>query len=95
MRPEGRRIRGGNVNSSSWFREIIGQYPYPYQALLVTSGDLSDLLSIPTGAGKTAAIVLGWLFKAQDLLARGLRLRTCDELAPTGKRPGSWKRAGQ
>jgi len=73
MRPEGRRIRGGYVNFASWFREITGQYPYPYQALLATSGDLPDLLSIPTGAGKTAAIVLGWLWRRRfaDVATRG------------------------
>ncbi|HEY0134998.1 MAG TPA: hypothetical protein VGB85_12980 [Nannocystis sp.] len=62
------------MNFASLFREITGQYPYPYQALLATSGDLPDLFSIPTGAGKTAAIVLGWLWgrRFADVETRGV-----------------------
>ena len=51
------------MNFESWFRAVTGQYPYPYQAQLATRGDLPDLLSVPTGAGKTAAVVLGWLWR--------------------------------
>lgn len=47
----------------TWFRELTGQYPYPYQRQLATSPELPDLLSVPTGAGKTAAVVLGWLWR--------------------------------
>jgi len=51
------------VQFESWFRKLTGQSPYPYQALLATSPELPDLLSVPTGAGKTAAVVLGWLWR--------------------------------
>lgn len=47
----------------SWFHGITGQSPYPYQVALATSPALPDLLSVPTGAGKTAAAVLGWLWR--------------------------------
>jgi len=36
--------------------------PYPYQARLATE-DWPALLDIPTGLGKTAAVVLAWLYK--------------------------------
>ncbi len=37
--------------------------PYPYQVSLATGSDWPELLDIPTGLGKTAAVVLAWLFK--------------------------------
>lgn len=36
--------------------------PYPYQVRLAEEG-LPELLRVPTGAGKTAAAVLGWLYR--------------------------------
>ncbi len=39
--------------------------PYPYQTRLAT-GDWPDLLDIPTGLGKTAAVVLAWLWKRRQ-----------------------------
>lgn len=40
-----------------------GPHPYPYQVELATCDVWPDLLHIPTGAGKTAAIVLAWLYR--------------------------------
>jgi CRISPR-associated endonuclease/helicase Cas3 len=40
-----------------------GKQPYPYQESLATSPQLPQLLCIPTGVGKTAATVLGWLYR--------------------------------
>lgn len=37
--------------------------PYPYQTRLATEGVLPQLLDIPTGLGKTAAVVLAWLWR--------------------------------
>lgn len=51
------------MNFSPWFQKITGQPPYPYQVALATGSELPDLLSVPTGAGKTAAAVLGWLWR--------------------------------
>ncbi len=51
------------MNFQSWFADIAGYAPYPYQAALATGSVLPDLLSVPTGAGKTAAAVLGWLWR--------------------------------
>lgn len=38
--------------------------PFPYQRRLAESG-WPDLLNIPTGLGKTAAVTLAWLYKTQ------------------------------
>lgn len=47
----------------TWFASITGRPPYPYQAALATAAQLPDLLSVPTGAGKTATAALGWLWR--------------------------------
>lgn len=39
-----------------------GHAPYPYQQLIADQG-LPDLLSVPTGTGKTLAVVLPWLYR--------------------------------
>lgn len=40
--------------------------PYPYQARLA-QGDWPDVLDVPTGLGKTAAVTLAWLYRRQML----------------------------
>lgn len=40
-----------------------GRTPYPYQRRLAASLETTDLLSVPTGLGKTAAVILGWLYR--------------------------------
>lgn len=42
-----------------------GKEPYPYQRRLATSG-LPDVLCVPTGAGKTLAATLPWLYRRQN-----------------------------
>lgn len=37
--------------------------PCPYQRALALAPDLPEALSAPTGAGKTAAVVLSWLYR--------------------------------
>lgn len=37
--------------------------PYPYQAQLATAADWPELLDIPTGMGKTAAVTIAWIYK--------------------------------
>lgn len=51
------------VTYSEMFRAATGHGPYPYQSEFATRRDLSALLSIPTGCGKTAAVILGWLWR--------------------------------
>jgi len=41
----------------------IEKGPYPYQVRLATEEPFPELLDIPTGLGKTAAVVLAWLWR--------------------------------
>lgn len=45
------------------FTKAAGVAPYPYQIRVATGQSLPDALIAPTGAGKTAAVVLGWLYR--------------------------------
>ncbi|MFH1529971.1 MAG: CRISPR-associated helicase Cas3' [Pseudomonadota bacterium] len=45
------------------FRELTGHTPYPYQALLAQHHPFPSVLEIPTGLGKTEAVVLAWLYR--------------------------------
>ncbi len=51
-------------NFDLFFKQATGKPdpPYPYQARLATGG-VPELLDIPTGLGKTAAVILGWLWR--------------------------------
>lgn len=40
-----------------------GREPYPYQKRFATGDQLPHVLSVPTGVGKTATAVLGWLWR--------------------------------
>lgn len=50
------------MNFTSFFGRIAGHEPYPFQERLAT-GPWPDLIDIPTGLGKTAAVTLAWLYK--------------------------------
>ncbi|MBD2180603.1 CRISPR-associated helicase Cas3' [Planktothrix sp. FACHB-1355] len=50
-------------NYPEWFKEITQNPPFPYQERLATASELPILLNVPTGAGKTAAVVLSWLWR--------------------------------
>ncbi|WP_281750473.1 CRISPR-associated helicase Cas3' [Thermodesulfomicrobium sp. WS] len=45
------------------FQGATGCRPYPYQSHLAQRASWPDLLEAPTGAGKTEAIVLAWLWR--------------------------------
>lgn len=47
---------------AAYFQQATGRAPYDYQARLATHG-FPDVLAVPTGAGKTAAAVLPWLYR--------------------------------
>lgn len=50
----------------SFFRKATGGLsPLPYQQALATQGELPGIVSIPTGLGKTAAVILGWVWRRQ------------------------------
>ena len=40
-----------------------GHDPYPFQMRLATEKELPELIDIPTGLGKTDAVVLAWLWR--------------------------------
>jgi CRISPR-associated endonuclease/helicase Cas3 len=44
-------------------RATGGRTPFPYQRALALADDLPAALCAPTGAGKTAAVALGWLYR--------------------------------
>jgi CRISPR-associated endonuclease/helicase Cas3 len=46
-----------------FFRIATGNAPYAYQRNFAESPTLPDLLEAPTGSGKTATAVLGWLWR--------------------------------
>jgi CRISPR-associated endonuclease/helicase Cas3 len=47
----------------NWFKKATGRKPFPYQRALAQCGRLPELLEVPTGTGKTAAAILGWLWR--------------------------------
>ena len=62
------------------FREITGHEPRDYQVRLaerLAQGEPPSHLSVPTGMGKTLAVLIGWLYAlAQDAEQVGRRHRT-------------------
>lgn len=46
-----------------FFARASGDPPFPYQRVFAEGATLPDLLVAPTGAGKTATVVLGWLWR--------------------------------
>lgn len=50
-------------NFEGVFERAVGVKPYPYQVRLATALNSPPVLNIPTGLGKTAAVVLSWLWR--------------------------------
>ena len=50
------------VTYDDFFERAVGYPPYPFQRRVVGVGRLPELIEIPPGYGKTAAIVLAWLW---------------------------------
>ena len=48
---------------TGFFKKATGFDPYPYQAKFVEGHGQSSLLRVPTGAGKTETVILGWLYR--------------------------------
>ncbi|MBI3798636.1 MAG: DEAD/DEAH box helicase [Deltaproteobacteria bacterium] len=51
------------MNFDTFFKQATGNPPFPYQRRLATGESLPQLINVPTGAGKTAAAILGWLWR--------------------------------
>jgi len=63
------------------FRQAMDQEPYPYQVRLAESPALPNLLEAPTGAGKTPASFLAWLYRRRFHPDPAVRSRTPRRLA--------------
>jgi CRISPR-associated endonuclease/helicase Cas3 len=46
-----------------WFKRVTGNDPFPYQRRFAGEGEIPKLVDVPTGLGKTAMAVLGWLWR--------------------------------
>ena len=56
----------GHLTFGEFFRAATGHDPYPYQDYL-SHGDIPDMVSVPTGAGKTEAAVLSmWMWRRMN-----------------------------
>jgi CRISPR-associated endonuclease/helicase Cas3 len=65
-------------NFQDFFAQASGVSPFPYQRAFAVRPTLPDLLVAPTGAGKTATVVLGWLWRRrfhEDVEVRALTPR--------------------
>jgi len=51
------------MNFIEMFREATGFAPFHYQIDMANGYELPSMLEVPTGMGKTAAAVLGWLWR--------------------------------
>lgn len=54
------------MNYHDFFKQATGNDPYPYQAKLAEAS-WPDLLEVPTGLGKTAAVALAWLYRRREM----------------------------
>ena len=64
------------MSYSEFFEKATGHPPYPYQERLVCQG-WPEVLRVPTGAGKTAAVILSWLYAKEVHQAGATRLVFC------------------
>ena len=55
--------RENNMSYVEFFMKATELYPYAFQTVVAEEPDLPALVKVPTGAGKTEAAVLGWLYR--------------------------------
>lgn len=60
---------------SEFFRSATANEPYPYQVRIGEDG-LPELIEVPTGLGKTAAVVTAWLYRRRYHSDPGVRAAT-------------------
>ena len=63
------------MDYSGFFRKATGHEPFPYQLAIAGAADLPGALKAPTGAGKTAGAILGWLWRRR-FAPKGIRRST-------------------
>lgn len=61
-REAGTRIVRGDMTYDDFFQHATGFAPLPYQRALA-DGEWPEVLDVPTGLGKTAAVVVAWLYR--------------------------------
>ena len=54
------------IAATTTSEEPAGRAPYPYQTNLAEGDSFPELLSVPTGIGKTAAAILGWIYRRRE-----------------------------
>ena len=62
MTQDGSTAGGVGIPFDAFFLQATGKPPLPYQRRLATA-PWPDILDIPTGLGKTAAVILAWIHK--------------------------------
>lgn len=64
-RGRGVMLHNAEIHYEDFFRIATGKTPFPYQKRFAETpmSKWPDLLEIPTGLGKTAAVVLAWIFR--------------------------------
>src|SRR5262245_53803405 len=71
----------GREGYEAFFRAAFGNEPFDYQRRLATSEALYSLVNVPTGAGKTAAILGAWLWRRRyNPTSVGRRLVYCQPM---------------
>ena len=56
-------MTGDSRTFKDYFAEATGFEPFPYQTKFACNQHLPEMIDVPTGAGKTATVVLGWLWR--------------------------------
>jgi len=46
-----------------FFKKATGYYPFPWQTQMISGRSIPEIVSVPTGLGKTAGVVIAWLWK--------------------------------
>jgi hypothetical protein len=46
-----------------WFKRATENNPFPYQRRFAAEREIPQLVDVPTGLGKTAMAILGWLWR--------------------------------
>ncbi|MCS6897450.1 MAG: hypothetical protein NZM29_05700 [Nitrospira sp.] len=73
-----------NEAFARWFQQATGYVPYPYQTQFACEPALPRLVQVPTGLGKTAMAVLGWLWREEGRrLAHGGETTMLEHDAPS------------
>jgi CRISPR-associated endonuclease/helicase Cas3 len=52
-----------DISFSQWFEKVTGSAPFPYQKRFAEANEVPKIIDVPTGCGKTATVMLGWLWR--------------------------------